>query len=418
MRHPVWLGLVAAMSMAMAMADDDETPAPSDLPAAVLAQHWLEDDNTVQAALSELAAARASAAMLAASPNEWTLSYSSQRRKYNSADSHSNEWTSQLERTIRIPGKGILDRKLGTLGVQVAEATLADATHEAALSLLGLWMDWMEATHARALVAKQLEFAQANLRAVEIRARTGDAARIDVNVAASDAADLQRRLADATGDVIKTRARLKLRFIEAPDAPPELAAPKKITDAESAWRERILTASHPLRIAELQLQQAQRFRDRARADRIPDPTVGVYTGSEAFRDERIVGVSISVPLPGRFRNQQAAHASASMASAMAARNRQMQRIDVAIAEVYADAVSSFASWQLAAESATKTADNARLTQRAYALGEADLQTLLLARQQSATSAQAELAERIAALRAHYRLLIDAHRLWDRSHGGE
>ena len=412
MRRWVWIVLLAGWSVAGAQ--ESEFPTPSDLPAAELAKRWVQEDSSVQAALGELAAARAAAGMLAASPNEWTVSYASQRRKYNAADSHTNEWTSQLQRTIRIPGKGVLDRKLGTLGVQIAEAELGDAIHEAARSLLNLWMDWVEATNARSLIGKQLAYAQSNLRAVEVRARIGDAARFEVNVAASDAADLQRKLADATGAVTKTRARLKLRYSDVPEAPPPLSVPEKIPATEAVWREQILAEAHPVLIAELQLQQAQRSSDRARANRIPDPTVGIFTGTEAFRDERIVGVSITVPLPGRYRSQQAAHASASVTSAAAARNRQIQMIEVEIAEAYADAVSGYEAWQLAMQSVTRTSDNAQLTQRAYTLGETDLQTLLLAQQQSLTMSQAELATRVAALRAHYRLLVDAHRIWRQS----
>jgi len=54
---------------------------------------------------------------------------------------------------------------------------------------------------------------------------------------------------------------------------------------------------------------------------------------------------------------------------------------------------------------------ARLTQRAYTLGEADLQTLLLVRRQSHDALAAASLPRLAALRARYRLLLDAEMLW-------
>ncbi|OFZ96133.1 MAG: hypothetical protein A2Z44_04195 [Betaproteobacteria bacterium RBG_19FT_COMBO_58_11] len=58
-------------------------------------------------------------------------------------------------------------------------------------------------------------------------------------------------------------------------------------------------------------------------------------------------------------------------------------------------------------------DKARLMQRAYALGEADLQALLLARRQA--TAQSALAARAGAAKSYYRLLIDAHLIWDLDH---
>ncbi|REN19571.1 TolC family protein, partial [Mycobacterium tuberculosis] len=54
----------------------------------------------------------------------------------------------------------------------------------------------------------------------------------------------------------------------------------------------------------------------------------------------------------------------------------------------------------------------RLTQRAYALGEADLQSLLLARRQFLEASRSALEARADALRANYRLLVDAHLIWD------
>ena len=58
-----------------------------------------------------------------------------------------------------------------------------------------------------------------------------------------------------------------------------------------------------------------------------------------------------------------------------------------------------------------TRDNAHLMQRAYSLGEADLQTLLLARRQALDASTAAEQARAEALRWHYRLLVDAHLIW-------
>jgi len=50
-------------------------------------------------------------------------------------------------------------------------------------------------------------------------------------------------------------------------------------------------------------------------------------------------------------------------------------------------------------------------QRAYALGEGDLQTLLLARRQTTAAANSALLAQVGALKAYYGLLIDAHLIW-------
>jgi outer membrane protein, heavy metal efflux system len=56
-----------------------------------------------------------------------------------------------------------------------------------------------------------------------------------------------------------------------------------------------------------------------------------------------------------------------------------------------------------------------LMQRAYTLGEADLSTLLLARRQATAASLSAIEAKVAAARAYYSLLIDAHLVWDMDH---
>jgi len=51
-------------------------------------------------------------------------------------------------------------------------------------------------------------------------------------------------------------------------------------------------------------------------------------------------------------------------------------------------------------------------QRAYGLGAADLQALLLARRQATDAARAAVQAQGEAVRWEMRLLIDAHLIWD------
>jgi outer membrane protein TolC len=60
-------------------------------------------------------------------------------------------------------------------------------------------------------------------------------------------------------------------------------------------------------------------------------------------------------------------------------------------------------------------ENAALMQRAYALGEADLQAMLLARRQATAAMNNALQAQVAALRAYYGLLVDAHLIWELEH---
>lgn len=174
----------------------------------------------------------------------------------------------------------------------------------------------------------------------------------------------------------------------------------------------MLEAADPLHIAKGQLRKAELSAARASADRLPDPTVGIFAASEAFHRERIVGISISVPLGGTYRNERMRQTLQEVEVARAGLERLRRELEVEVAANFADATGNLARWRMAEQGAMTTGESARLTQRAYTLGEADMQSLLLARRQFLDASRAALDARADALRASYRLLIDAHLIWD------
>lgn len=406
----LWTGIVVIAWALPVFAENQATP--PDLPLTVSARQWIEQDPAVQEARSALLAAGHTSAMLAASPNEWTTRLSVQRRSYDTGGPASNEWNAQLERPIRINGKADLDLQLGETERVIAQAKLSEALREAARSLLDLWVDGLAAAQAQKLLQEQQAFAQANLRAVESRKKAGDASALDVSVAAADFADVERQASLAASNLAKARAKLRVRFPGAQLPAQSMADPLPAGGTESQWLRRVLDAAAPLRNAEGQLRKAELAASRASADRVPDPTVGVFAASEAFRKERIVGVSISIPLSGTYRHERMQQALQEVEVARAAVERQRRELEAAVAETYADATGNLARWQLAERGATATGESARLTQRAYALGEAELQSLLLARRQFLEASRAALEARADALRANYRLLVDAQLIWD------
>lgn len=406
----LWTG-IAMIAWALPVLADGQ-PTPPDLPPTASARQWIEQDPAVREARSAQAAAGHSAAMIAASPNEWTARLAVQRRSFDGGGANSKEWHAQLERPIRINGKADLDRQLGEMEQAIAQAKVGEAVHEAARSLLDLWLDGLAAAQAQKLFDEQQTFAQANLRAVESRKKAGDASALDVSVAAADFADVERQASLAASNLAKARAKLRVRFPDAQLPAQPMGDPLPPVEAEAQWLQRVLEAADPLRIAEGQLRKAELTASRASADRVPDPTVGVFAASEAFRKERIVGVSISIPLGGTYRNERMQQALQEVEVARAAVELQRRELETALTETYADATGNLARWRLAERGATATGESARLTQRAYSLGEADLQSLLLARRQFLEASRAALEARADALRANYRLLVDAHLIWD------
>ncbi len=269
----------------------------------------------------------------------------------------------------------------------------------------------MATSRQRELWAEQLSFAEQSRQAVEKRRKAGDASALDLNVALADLIEVQRQLSAATTAEAKARARLEVRFPTLKHEPRAVAEPIELGMTLPQWRERILAASEPVKVAEGLLRKAELSAARAKAERIPDPTVGVYTASEAFRSERIIGLSLSIPLSGSYRSERMRQALQEAEAARATVDRQRREEEAGIVDAYVEAEGGLRRWRLASQGLSTTHDSAGLTQRAYSLGEADLQTLLLARRQALDASTAAEQARAEALRWHYRLLVDAHLIW-------
>ena len=408
--HVAWLCAAALIGPVLAQ----DLPTPKDLPSTAQAVAWIDKVPAVVEAHRALAAAGHGAAALAAGSHEWTARANTQRRDVRNTG-NTTEWSVGVERAVRIGGKAGLDKQLGDVEVAIAQARIGEARHEAARALSDLWLGWLAAGRARDLLQQQLTFAEANQAAVDKRKRAGDASLLDLNVAQADLSEVRRQASQADSNLAKARAKLQVRFPDAPHEAVALTDPVDPMWPEARWRERIVAEADPLNIAQEQLRKAELTASRTRADKVPDPTLGVYTASEAFRNERVIGISISVPFGGSYREQRLRQALQETEVARAALDRVRQGIESEIAETYADAAGSVVRWRLAERGAEAAHENARLTQRAYTLGEADLQSLLLVRRQSLEASRAAVEARAEALRWNYRLLVDAHLIWDLAH---
>lgn len=388
--------------------------APADLPSNDKAKALIDGDPRVVQARHALEAARHRANMLTAGPHEWTARASTQRRRYRSGAQDVNEWSIGLERAVRIGGKAALDRQLGGTELRLAQARLGEARLEAARELLDLWLNWLAADRTRQLWSEQMGFAQTSLNAAGTRRRAGDASLLEQNAARADLAEVQRQLSGAANEEAKARAKLRTRFAQLPASAQAaaLGEPAALTPDDALWREQILFESDNLRVAKEELQRAELTAARAGADRLADPTVGVHATSEAGGAERVVGLTLSIPLGGTYRHSQQREALAQVDVARAAVERALRELESEIAEGLTDARGSLERWRFAEQARAATQENAQLTQRAYTLGEADLQGVLLARRQLLDAALGATQARVDALKARYRLLIDAHLIWE------
>ncbi len=379
-----------------------------------LARPLLAQDPRVAIARAGLAVARQEANLLEVSPYEWTAKALGQRRSMDTGAQY-REWNVGLERTIRLPGKLTADRNIGQATLEEAGARYGEALHESAKELGSLWIGWLGSEREHELASANFQAVQENLLAVDKRNRAGDASRLDLNLASAELAEQKRLRNDAQTRAAAAWARISARFPGIQPLRTELPSLQSVTEDISQWRDRILAESDVLKLAQSQLRSAQAQAERAHASRFADPTVGVFSASDVGGRERLMGLSISIPLVGDLRDARSAKAVAVVEVARQTVELIQRELETDIATAVVTTRGLYASLQMANEGARAMLENAKLVQRAYALGEGDLQSLLLARRQATAAENSALQAQVSALKAFYGLLTDAHFIWDLAH---
>jgi outer membrane protein TolC len=379
-----------------------------------VARPLLDNDPAVAAARANIEIAQRESQIIARSPYEWTANASKQRRSFVTAPDAERvqEWNVGLERTFRLPGKGFADRRLARATIDQAQGEFGDALHEAAKQLMNLWIDNLAAAEMEQLAATNAATAEELMSIIEKRVSAGDASKIDLNSMRADLLDQRRAYREAATQSNIARTRLMTRFPDFRSSVKSVPAPVQPDMPTDFYRNRAIRESDELKIARARLDIANAEVDRARADRIPDPTLGFFKASEAGGRERISGISFSIPISGFVRRVQSEKSLAARASAKYELERAERELTAQITSDVETARGAYESYLMATEGAAAIQETTRLTLRAHALGEADLPTLLMVRRQAAATNNAALKARVAAIKAYYSLLIDAHLVWD------
>ncbi|MDK9701663.1 MAG: TolC family protein [Sulfuritalea sp.] len=388
---------------------------PPDLPAAAQVEKTLRAHPLVRGAVAGVQVEEANRDRLEAGPHEFALRLSSQQRRDRPLDIGYRENEVGLERAIRLPGKAARDAALGAAGIEHARFALGDAMHETARLLLTRWFEWRREAAAARQWALQVETLRRQHEVVGKRVDAGDAAKLEELLSGAQLAQAQAQFAQAAG----RRERIAMEFgqtfpgIALPaDEMPEMPEPQAIGESAETWRQRILEHNHELAMARSAARRGQMMAQRLDAERLPDPTLGVKFGSERDGQERIVGVQLTIPLPGSGR---AASARAGAAEADAASAR--EALALARAEAEAQRTVSLAhstrgQWQRLDDVARRMEENVRLLDKAWRMGEGQFAELQAARRQGIEARLAAIQAQLEANEARYRLLLDAHQLWN------
>jgi len=289
---------------------------------------------------------------------------------------------------------------------------MGDARHEASRALLKSWFVWLRESAQSRQWREQVAALTEQSAAVAKRVRAGDASKLEASLTEAALAQAQAAQAQAQARAQIAASELAVRFPGIPlPQNPALVDPKPMDQGLEHWREQLLEHNHELGTARADSRRSHLAAARTSAERVPDPTVGVRYASERSGTERIVGLTLAIPLPGQARG---AAATAAQAQADAATSREagvLRKVEAEITSEFLTAQAAYANWQGLQAAAQRITSNTDLMARAYALGEAGLSDVLTARRQAIEARLAAAIAQLDASEARYRLLLDAHELW-------
>ncbi len=383
-----------------------------DLPPQAMVQQVLQSYPSVMAAQSGIKAGEAARDRLQAGTHEFNVTAGAARRRVVEGD-QLRDWNVGLERAMRLPRKAELDSALGQQGLALMQNAYGDAMHEAGRKLLSGWFAWLRERAQFEQWQQQLDVLKQQLDVVARRVKAGDAARLEEELA--QAALMQTEISHQQARLRADNAKVNLnRYFPTLALPAQTAAVEQMPPPGrdiDYWLDLGLDHNHELMLARAESKVAQLTAQRADADRIPDPSLGLHYLSERNGSENVTGVYVSMPLPGGARR--AASAESQARAEMAAQREALvqRRIEAEISASYNSAKAAYASWQSAHAASELMQRNEAKMARAYALGEMGLNDVLLARRQGMEARLGATLARFEAAETHYRLLLDTHQLW-------
>jgi len=407
---------VAGLSLLIggyAHAAPDLTP-PVDLPPVAAAHAALEAHPGVLAAQARVAAAMAEGRRLKAGEYEYQASAGYTRRRETGIGAM-NDWELGIERGLRLPGKAKLDGEIGATLAAEAEERVGDARHEAARDLLATWYAALRGQSDALAWREQAVLLRQQREVVEKRIKAGDAAAMERSQAEAALRQAEAEARRAETATLEATAGLSARFPGLPT--PTLANPPRpgtlpaLAGSASEWAGAALEHNHELAILQRQSERMRILTRRQQADLTPDPTLGLHYSRERSGQDNLLGVSITLPLPGENRrarvdvSSEEARALAQMEAAAKA------RIEGEIRILHARLQGTLSRLESLEEMARQLDSYAALAWRAYQMGETPLWEALNARKSARDARRETLLSRLDVHEAAARLLLDSHKLW-------
>jgi len=404
------LGLTGALP-ALASSADPDPAYPAALPPEAAVRTTMSESTRVRAGREQIEIGRAQERRLRVGPYEWEAAVTMREREDFDGRSYSDQQY-ELIRRLRLPGKGSLDRRMGSVVAGIGENAYADAWHETGRSLLSAWFEWLRAAKAEQVFSAQNELAAQEGDVLSRRVARGDAPRLDQQRADVVRLQMRAELTEARRRTEEARLLLQRDYPNLPLViPAAIPQPAPLSGSDQDWVEIVVKENHEIELAQGRAEAASLVATRARRDRMPDPSISLQFSDNLDQNRHVVGLRVSIPIgtTGRAADAAVARGHAAVAEADAA------QVGLAVeATARLDVVNARAShlrWQGMRDAAVQANAAAAAVSHGYDVGELGISELLMARRQQL---DAQLQADDALLTAHEalaRLWLDAHLIW-------
>ncbi|TCM61152.1 outer membrane protein TolC [Acinetobacter calcoaceticus] len=398
------------------------TPIESALPLSADVQQSLEQHPLLMRSAAELDYALALQQKFNIGDNPWTFNTGLQMRRADasneqSSSSHSYEPSIGIEKQLRLPSKLNLDRELGQSVLNLAELAYLDQWHEASKLMLMQWFDYLTALSHVQRSQEQLQLIQQQMDILTQRVRIGDVARLELMLLSNQQQQVQAQLLQNQSQVQHYQLILKRYF--SGQLPSHFSTDQiQLLDSrysQQDWVDSVLNDNHELKLAQRQAQHMHSLLQRQQLDKRPDPTVGLGYSQEQKGAEHLISLSLSIPLSTQQVKVATKMAQAEAKKAdIAAEQIKRRLIDETILS-YQQLQQTQQRIQHAQTLSSQLQNQHALMNKAYKLGEINLNELLLHSQQLIESksnldqAKIDYAKNMAIL------LLNSHLIWTPTH---
>lgn len=309
-------------------------------------------------------------------PEPGAISIGSRNDRWN-RDRGQQEYEVELATPLWLPGQKAAREDAAISQIDEVAAKRIALRWELAGELREAWWALAASRNARALAARRAETARALEGDVRRRYRAGDLSRIDGNLAQAEVLAAEAELIEAEAN--RLQAEQVLRRLTGASAPVEIG---EEAPAQMAVQPADTAATHPLLAAATAASRSARARSTVAAEsRRAAPELALRAvrerGDFAEPYSNSIGVRLKIPFSSGAqvrRDTAAAQAEASQADAEMLRAR--TRVELETERAQRALAAAGQQLAMAEERRALAADNLRLAEKAFALGESDLSALL------------------------------------------